>query len=77
MCMATGRMAVSLNSGQVAAALAVVDGVTASLARGMAAPLPTRAPMSEGAATQPINCQPVRHTSCSASSYAAGQLHVS
>ena len=49
-CMATSRMAASLNKEQVAAALAVADAVSASLARGMAAPLPTRALLSGGMA---------------------------
>jgi len=61
-------MAVSLNGGQAAAVVAVVDGLTASLARGMAAPLPIRALMAEGAATQTIICRSACHTSCSASS---------
>ena len=50
--LATGKMAVSLNGSQVAAALAVIDGIAASLARGMAALLPAQVLPSEGVSSQ-------------------------
>ena len=47
--MASSRVAVSLDGAQVAAALAVVDGVVASLARGVVSALPQRVPAQQGA----------------------------
>lgn len=46
--LATSRIAVSLAGSQMAAALAIVDGIVASLARGMTAQLPDRKPPHEG-----------------------------
>ena len=53
-CVATGRVAVSLDGTQLAATLAVADGVAAGLARGVFSPLPQRVPPLQGA-------QPVAH----------------
>ena len=63
MLLATGKMAVCLDGSQAAAALAVIDGITASLARGMAAPLPPRALPSVGLRRAEQANRPAHHAS--------------